>query len=98
MLEESVVYQDILQKGVQQGLQQGLQQGVQQGLRQGREQGEKSLVLRQLERLLGKLPTRTRKQIEKLGLEQLEALGEALVEFKSERDLTNWLKQNALGR
>jgi len=90
MLEESVVYQDILQKGVQQGLQQGLQQGVQQG----REQGEKSLVLRQLERLLGKLPATTREQIEGLGLEQLEALGEALIEFKSEHDLTNWLKQN----
>ena len=55
MLEESVVYQDILQKGVQQGLQQGVQQGLQR---------ERNLVLRQLERLLGKLPVRTRKQIE----------------------------------
>jgi len=86
MLEESVVYQDILQKGLQQGLQ------------QGREQGEKNLVLRQLERLLGKLPAKTRKQIEGLGLERLEALGEALIEFKSERDLANWLKQNASRR
>jgi len=81
MPEESVVYQDILQKGVQQGVQQGLQR-------------ERNLVLRQLERLLGKFPTTTREQIEGLGLERLEALGEALIEFKSEQDLTNWLKQN----
>jgi len=81
MLEESVVYQDILQKGVQQGLQQGL-------LR------ERRLIMRQLERLIGKLSTGTRKQIEELNAEQLEELGEALVDFNSEKDLTAWIEQH----
>jgi predicted transposase YdaD len=82
MLEESVVYQDILQKGWQQGLQQGSQR----------------VVMRQLERLLGKLSIRTRKQIEKLSAEQLEELGEALVDFENGKDLILWLKQHAAAR
>ena len=81
MLEESVVYQDILQKGLQQGLQQGLQR-------------ERRLVMRLLERLIGKLSTKTRKQIEELNAEQLEELGEALVDFNSEKDLTAWIEQH----
>jgi len=89
MLEESVVYQDILQKGVQQGVQQGLAQGVQR---------ERKLVMRQLERLLGRLSSKARKQLAQLSVEQLEALGEALVDFKSEKELTAWLKQHASTR
>jgi len=86
MLEESVVYQDILQKGVQQGMQQGLAQGLEH---------ERKLVRRLLERLLGKLSAKTRQRLAKLSVEQLEALGEALVDFKSEKELTAWLQQHA---
>ena len=81
MLEESVVYQDILQKGVQKGLQQGLQR-------------ERRLIMRQLDQLIGKLSTKTRKQIEELSADQLEELGEALIGFRSEKDLTAWIKQH----
>ena len=83
MLEESVVYQDILQKGVQIGIGQGVQQG------------EQRLVPRQLEQLLGKLPIKTRKQIETLNSEQIENLGGALLKSESQRDLTDWLEQHA---
>jgi predicted transposase YdaD len=90
MLEESVVYQDILQKGVQKGLQQGLQEGLQQGL-----QRERRLVIRLLERLIGKLSATTRRQIEEFDADQLEELGEALVDFRSEKDLTAWIERRA---
>jgi predicted transposase YdaD len=90
MLEESVIYQDILRKGRKQGLQQGLQQGLEQGLER-----ERKLVMRLLERALGKLSARTRKQIEALNADQLEKLGEEFVEFKNEKALTAWLKQHA---
>jgi predicted transposase YdaD len=89
MLEESVIYQDIFQKGKQQGVQQGVQQGLQH---------ERHLVLRQLERLLGKLPAKVQKQVGQLDFEQLAALGEALFDFTSEKELAAWLKHQAINR
>ena len=83
MLEESVVYQDILQKGLQQGLQQGLQR-------------ERRLIMRLLERLIGKLSAKSRKQIEELDVDQLEELGEALVDFGGEKDLTAWIERRVV--
>ena len=85
MLEESVIYQDILRKGKRQGKQEGKQEGLQEGLQQGL-QRERKLVVQVLERVLGELSVRTRNQ--------LEQLGEALVEFNSEKALTAWLKQH----
>ena len=98
MLEESVVYQDILRKGKRQGKQEGLQEGKQQGLQEGLQQGlqrERKLVVQVLERVLGDLSARTRKQLEQLNVDQLEKLAEELVEFKSEKALTAWLKQHS---
>lgn len=83
MLEESVIYQDILRKGRKQGLQQGV------------EQGERKLTLRLLERRFGKLSRPVQQKIERLVVEQVEALGEALLDFQSKEDLTRWLKQHA---
>jgi ElaB/YqjD/DUF883 family membrane-anchored ribosome-binding protein len=68
---------------------------LQRGAQQGELRGELRLVLRQLEALLGQLSAKTRRQLAKLRLEQVEALGEVLVKFKSEKDLTAWLKQHA---
>ncbi|MGH9851681.1 MAG: DUF4351 domain-containing protein [Blastocatellia bacterium] len=86
LLEESVVYQDIFQKGYQQGFQQGV------------EQGARKLVMRLLELRFGK-PSRTiQRQIERLAVEQLEALCVALLDFQTKDDLTGWLKQHALAR
>jgi predicted transposase YdaD len=58
-----------------------------------REKGEKSLVLRQLLRRVGELPQQVRQQFESLSLEQLENLGEALLDFTSMSDLDDWLNQ-----
>lgn len=89
MLEESVVYQDIFQKGAQKGEQKGLQKGLQH---------ERHLVLRQLERLLGKLPAKVQKQVDQLDFEQLAALGQALFDFTSEKELVAWLKRQTVNR
>ncbi len=78
MLEESVIYQDILQKGEQQGLL----------------KGERKFALLQLEERFGKLSPKIRKQIEHLPAEQLEELIKALLDFKGPDELIAWLKQH----
>ncbi|MGH9838999.1 MAG: Rpn family recombination-promoting nuclease/putative transposase [Blastocatellia bacterium] len=99
MLEESVVYQDILQKGRQRGLQEGERKGERRGLRkgikQGLEQGEKKVALSLLALKVGKLPLKLRRQVEQLALPQIEALCVALLNFKTKEDLIRWLKKNA---
>ncbi len=80
MLEESVVYQDILQKGRRRGLREGLRKCV--------EQGERKAAPRILERRFGKLSQTVRRQIDRLMGEQLEALCEGLLDFQTKSDLT----------
>lgn len=62
---------------------------------EGRVEGERSLILRLLQRRVGELPQQVRVRVETLGLEQLENLGEALLDFTSVADLQAWLE--ALG-
>jgi predicted transposase YdaD len=62
------------------------EEGIQEG-----QQREKSLVLRQLAKRVGELPQDVRQQVESLSLEQLENLGEALLDFTSMADLDGWL-------
>jgi pyruvate formate-lyase activating enzyme-like uncharacterized protein len=57
-----------------------------------RQEAARSLVLRQLNRRVGKISTPALEQIDALALEQLEALGEALLEFTNIADLTQWLE------
>jgi predicted transposase/invertase (TIGR01784 family) len=64
------------------------EEGIQEG-----EEREKLLILRLLTRRVGKLPQDIRKQLEILTLEQLENLGEALLDFTSMADLQTWLNQ-----
>ncbi|MGH6820522.1 MAG: DUF4351 domain-containing protein, partial [Methylocella sp.] len=87
MLEESVIYQDIYRKGERRGLREGRQKGV--------EEGERKVALRLLEQRLGKLPRTLRTQIERLVVEQLEALCDAIRDIQTKDDLTRWLKQHA---
>ena len=78
-MQESVIYQDILQKGLQQGLQ----------------QGELAVVVRQLTRRLGTIPPEVRNLIQALPLPQLENLAEALLDFTNLNDLVAWLAANS---
>jgi predicted transposase/invertase (TIGR01784 family) len=55
------------------------------------EEGETRLLLRLLSKRFGKISDRSIQTINKLSLEQLEDLGEALLDFSAITDLDNWL-------
>ncbi len=57
---------------------------------QGKQKGEANLVIRLLNRRFGQLSADLLTKIRGLSVEQLEDLGEALLDFKSENDLTQW--------
>lgn len=59
---------------------------------QSAEQATRSLILRQLTRRFGELPDAMGNQLGRLSIAQLEALGEALLEFSSLGDLETWLQ------
>jgi predicted transposase YdaD len=67
------------------------QEGRQIGQQEGRQEGETDLVLRLLTRRCGLLSPAQEKQIRGLAIGQLEALGEALLDFTGMADLDNWL-------
>jgi predicted transposase/invertase (TIGR01784 family) len=53
------------------------------------------LVIRQLNRKLGEIPDNLVDKIQELPVEQVEILGEALLDFQSLSDLVSWLEQGA---
>ena len=58
------------------------------------EEGETRLLLRLLSKRFGKISDLSIQTIKKLSLEQLEDLGEALLDFSVIKDLDNWLQSN----
>jgi predicted transposase YdaD len=88
-MQESVIYQDILQKG----LQQGLQQGKQEGLQQGKQEEALSLIMRLLTRRFGEIDSQLQERVQRLSLVQLEELSEALLDFEAVTNLTVWLDE-----
>ena len=66
----------------------GLQLGLQQGLRR-----ETELVLRQIKKKFGNLKKFKETQILALPIEQVEELGEALLDFEDAADLDSWLNR-----
>ncbi|MCA2660135.1 MAG: DUF4351 domain-containing protein, partial [Microcystis sp. M049S2] len=91
------LYEQDREKAIQQGeaigLQKGRIEGIQEGEAIGLQKGEANLVLRLLKRRFGELPPHITETIQKLTVEQLEDLGEALLDFESQADLINWLNQ-----
>jgi predicted transposase/invertase (TIGR01784 family) len=87
-LRQTKVYQEALQEGEQIGRTEGIAEGEQRG----RTEGERSLILRLLTRKFGPLPTSVEAQVQALALPQLEALGEALLDFAALADVTAWLQ------
>ncbi len=68
--------------------------GKAQGKAEGIKEGEVSLVLRLLKRRIGEINAEDESRITGLSVEQLEALGEALLDFSSGDDLSAWLADN----
>ncbi|WP_404783611.1 DUF4351 domain-containing protein [Altericista sp. CCNU0014] len=77
----------VYEKWRQETLDEGQQRGLEQGL-----QHERSLILRLLSRKIGSIAPTTETQIRSLSLTQLEALGEALLDFSQASDLSDWLR------
>ncbi len=75
IMRESVIYQDIKAEGKAEGI----------------KEGEVSLVLRLLKKRIGEIRPEDESRITGLSVEQLEALGEALLDFSSSDDLRMWL-------
>ena len=75
IMQQSVIYQDILQEG--------------------EERGERSLILRLLIRRIGEVSPERRSQIQALSLSQLEAFGEALLDFTKPDDLHEWIRSHS---
>lgn len=74
-MKESVIYQEIKAEGRLEGK---------------REEGL-SLILRQLNHRIGEISGDNEQKIRQLPLNILEDLGEALLDFKTSADLSNWL-------
>jgi predicted transposase YdaD len=68
------------------------QEAKQEGREEGRQNGEMILLIRQLSKRFGKLKDIYIENINSLNIEQLEKLGEALLDFVDINDLETWLK------
>ncbi len=56
--------------------------------------GEQKLVLKQLTRKLGTINSEVRARVSSLKIEQIESLGEDLLDFTQMKDLLAWLEVN----
>ena len=81
IMRESVIYQEIFQAGEA------------QGEARGEARGERRMAVRFLSRQFGNLSPSLISQLNELSLEQIEALGDVMVNFISLEDLTHWLEQ-----
>jgi predicted transposase/invertase (TIGR01784 family) len=82
----------IVTSWMEQGIAEGRAEGEQIGERRGRTEGERALILRMLNRRIGGVSLNLQSQIQSLSLTQLEALGEALLDFSQPNDLVEWLR------
>ena len=80
IMRESVIYQEIRAEGIA------------EGEARGKQEGEVSFALRILRKRFGEVTQDLEKQIQTLSIEQLEDLGEALLDFTTEADLLDYLK------
>jgi predicted transposase/invertase (TIGR01784 family) len=82
-LQQTRVYQEARAEG--------RNEGETIGLERGRTEGEQALVLKLLTRKLGKIDAEIQAQVNSLMIDQVESLGEALLDFTSMADLERFL-------
>jgi predicted transposase/invertase (TIGR01784 family) len=70
------------------------QDAKQEGRQEGRQEGEVRIVLRLLSKRVGMISDRQIQMINNLTLEQLDDLGDALLDFGNIADLDNWLRSH----
>ncbi len=81
-------------KGYEKGKLEGELKGKLEGRLEDELKGKLEVVLKLLSHRFSDLSATMRKQISKLSAAQLDELAEALFEFHSKADLSQWLKQN----
>jgi hypothetical protein len=86
----------LYQRNREQAKEEGRQEGRQEGKQEGKQEGEKNLILRLLHRRIGEIDLLLIERITGLSIEQLENLGEALLDFSSVADLEAWLTQHSI--
>ncbi|NEO79924.1 DUF4351 domain-containing protein, partial [Moorena sp. SIO4G3] len=99
VMQESVIYQKIIQKGHQLGLlegkREGLLEGKREGLLEGKREGKQeegySILRRLINRRFGNVEDQLLERIKKLSIAQLEELSEALLDFETVTDIAVWL-------
>jgi len=74
------------------------QDWLREGIEAGRKEATLSLTIRQLTRKFGSLDTALEERIDHLTLEQLETLGEDLLDFRDASALTEWLDRTEKSR
>jgi predicted transposase YdaD len=87
----------MLSERVKEWTEQWKQQGLQEGRQEEREasrQREAGLILRQIQRRIGVIPTALASRVRELPLERIESLGEALLDFSTPQDLETWLSRH----
>ena len=72
------------------------QRDREQAKEEGRQEGKEDLILRLLNRRIGEIDASLIGQIKGLSIEQLENLGEALLDFSNVADLETWLNQQSI--
>ncbi|NEP34672.1 MULTISPECIES: DUF4351 domain-containing protein [unclassified Moorena] len=94
VMQESVIYQKIIQKGHQLGLLEGKREGKLEGKREGKQEEGYSIIIRQLTRRFGSVDDQLQQGIKKLSIAQLEELSEALLDFETVTDVAVWLAEH----
>jgi Domain of unknown function (DUF4351)/PD-(D/E)XK nuclease family transposase len=97
--EEQVFQAEVgrIEPSAREGVMEIVTSWMERGIEQERERGmqrEQALIVRQLQRQVGELPEALRRRVENLAIDQLEALGEALLVFTALPDLERWLGEN----
>ena len=96
-LKQTRFYQDVFAEGRIEGRTEGRTEGRAEGHAEGRtegqQQGEAALVLRQLRRRLGAVSAEVESRIRALPVVELEALGEALLDWHTPAELMAWLQR-----
>ncbi|MFM7886105.1 MAG: Rpn family recombination-promoting nuclease/putative transposase [Pseudanabaena sp.] len=94
-LKKTRVYREAKLEGIREGEQRGKLEGEKIGTERGQilglKQGLKQAVVRLLTRKFGKVTQKAIKRLDKLSVEQLEELTEAVLDFERVADLEAWL-------
>ena len=86
-LKQTRFYQDVFAEG--------RTEGRAEGHAEGQQQGEAALVRRLLQRRLGTLSADLENQIRALPVADLEAMGEALLDWQTPAELLAWLQRHS---